>query len=696
MTKEKFNLFLILITVLISQKIIAQIEWMQTNGPLGGHIWDQVYCNNSLYTTSNNGVFVSLDNGNSFSHSGLRGEYVLSLTSDSSGTIYASTKSNKFFRKDSSAQDWVLIPTIITGSIIDLEYHFSGNLLALSATGGFYISSDRGNTWLNSNHGLIGGLFTSLLVTNEGNIYLSIDDFGIFISEDLGREWSPRNSGLNTMRIFSLLQSKDGNLYAGAYLSPNKPGGVYKSTNLGQTWIYAALNYANVDCLHQIKSGYLFAGTTNGFFRSTDGVQWIKVGIGLSRPTFLSISSSPNGNLFVGSFEGFYKSENSGNTFTRKGLVATPAFCFVNDPSGNIFAGSEYGVFKSSNLGNVWMPFSENLTETFTYSMIKSSVDVICCGTSHFGIFRYNPSSFNWSWVLQLFINIRDFATDNLGNIYAASDTAIFKSSNNGLNWYSISSTVPNNSFKCIAKDYNSKIFTGTLNTGILCSTDEGQSWYNQNNGLTNQYIYSLLSHKNGKIYAGTKNGIFHFQDGLEQWIEISGSSSLGKINDLISISQNEILIATSNAGVWHLDIENKILTEINSGLQEREIISLAIDESGYVFAGTQTSGAFRTKSQITNVFDYQDNNVISYTINNYPNPFNLSTTIRFSLPGKDKLIIIIYDALGNEIAKLLDEEVIAGTHSIPFNARDNASGIYICTIISSTFTKSVKMILLK
>jgi hypothetical protein len=80
----------------------------------------------------------------------------------------------------------------------------------------------------------------------------------------------------------------------------------------------------------------------------------------------------------------------------------------------------------------------------------------------------------------------------------------------------------------------------------------------------------------------------------------------------------------------------------------------------------------------------------------NYPNPFNPETTIKFSLPNDVKVRLTLFDMLGNEITKIVDEFKAAGTHEVKFDASDLASGIYMYKISAGKFTASKKMMLIK
>jgi len=85
----------------------------------------------------------------------------------------------------------------------------------------------------------------------------------------------------------------------------------------------------------------------------------------------------------------------------------------------------------------------------------------------------------------------------------------------------------------------------------------------------------------------------------------------------------------------------------------------------------------------------------------NFPNPFNPVTEISFELPMPSNVSLIIYDILGREITKLINNEFkTAGIYNIQFNGQNLASGIYLYRITAknsaSEFTKTLKMMLIK
>ena len=80
----------------------------------------------------------------------------------------------------------------------------------------------------------------------------------------------------------------------------------------------------------------------------------------------------------------------------------------------------------------------------------------------------------------------------------------------------------------------------------------------------------------------------------------------------------------------------------------------------------------------------------------NHPNPFNSKTGIKFTIPQRTYVSLIIYNLLGNEIDILVNEEKAAGIYNINWDAKDLPSGIYLYRIEAGEFQEVKKMILMK
>ncbi|MBA4251994.1 MAG: hypothetical protein C0425_11100 [Chlorobiaceae bacterium] len=88
------------------------------------------------------------------------------------------------------------------------------------------------------------------------------------------------------------------------------------------------------------------------------------------------------------------------------------------------------------------------------------------------------------------------------------------------------------------------------------------------------------------------------------------------------------------------------------------------------------------------------DSDIIKYELGNYPNPFNPSTKIVYSIPKPGFVQLKVYDILGREIRTLVEEIKQAGKYTIDFNAENLASGIYFYRINSGEFSQTNKLIL--
>jgi len=96
-----------------------------------------------------------------------------------------------------------------------------------------------------------------------------------------------------------------------------------------------------------------------------------------------------------------------------------------------------------------------------------------------------------------------------------------------------------------------------------------------------------------------------------------------------------------------------------------------------------------------TSVFD--NINVFSFQLsNNYPNPFNPSTIIRYEIGNTSDVKLKIYNLQGEEIKTLINKEQTAGTYEVKFNANGLSSGIYLYRLQAGNFIETKKMTLIK
>ena len=85
----------------------------------------------------------------------------------------------------------------------------------------------------------------------------------------------------------------------------------------------------------------------------------------------------------------------------------------------------------------------------------------------------------------------------------------------------------------------------------------------------------------------------------------------------------------------------------------------------------------------------------------NFPNPFNPSTTIKYSIAKNvnrelEVVSLVVYDILGKEVATLVNKEQKAGNYEVMFNASNLSSGVYFYRLQSGSFVETKKLMLLR
>lgn len=141
----------------------------------------------------------------------------------------------------------------------------------------------------------------------------------------------------------------------------------------------------------------------------------------------------------------------------------------------------------------------------------------------------------------------------------------------------------------------------------------------------------------------------------------------------------------------------------VYEGNVEGKAIGIRPDINGYVYAAGETENTsgnldlFAVKLSKTSYVQTELTLPSDYELSqNYPNPFNPNTVIRYQLPTSSHTTLKVYDVLGTEIVKLVDEEKPAGIYEVDFNGESLNSGIYFYTLTSGNFQQTKKLILLK
>jgi hypothetical protein len=233
--------------------------------------------------------------------------------------------------------------------------------------------------------------------------------------------------------------------------------------------------------------------------------------------------------------------------------------------------------------------------------------------------------------------------------------------------------------------------FTTWTGSRLYRSTDHGINW--TYSSITPPAIYLLhFNDADNGVLISTNNKL-RTTDGGQTFLPV---------NNL-----NGFIMRISGDGsntYWALNL-NKILRSTNNGADFGEVFTASNDLYGFDvytngcsigWAGGDAGTAIKMDLVLTGI---NSNGTIPenfYLFQNYPNPFNPSTKISFVLPQANNVKLTVYDALGREVAVLVNEFRQAGQWNAEFNASALSSGIYFYRLEAGSFTETKKMLLIK
>lgn len=453
--------------------------------------------------------------------------------------------------------------------------------------------------------------------------------------------------------------------------------------------------------------------------------------------------SSDNGATFASQFTGTgtYQAMSivqSGSTIrgwsvTAAGLIAMYNETLVVVPSGT------------------WTEQTSGLTSTlYSVSAVNDDVAWVCGAAGK--VLRTTNKGVNWVNVSgnlpsgYAMYNI--FGWDaNLAIVTGVSGTttAIYQTSNGGTNWTTANSHAGFGDFLYMTSPTNAYFIGDPIsgNWDLLSSTNAGLNW---STWATVPTTNTSGSYNNAAWFQGTQ--VWFSSVGLSQLVYTSNmganwttqSLSLANITAVCftsptrglagGSSASPGLLSTTNGGVNWTAITSPYTTSSISGMvgagttwwisQQGTGISISTnDGANWTTAYTATAGSFyhMTKSRsgatiwgvrsnggisrygqpISGIHTITNEVPASYSLSqNYPNPFNPVTNINFSLPKSGLVTLKVYDAIGKEVATLVNDNRTAGVYNVDFNASSLSSGVYFYKLTAGDFTSVKKMMLIK
>lgn len=404
----------------------------------------------------------------------------------------------------------------------------------------------------------------------------------------------------------------------------------------------------------------------------------------------------------IGPYEGTknnienYKNDNdiTNDNGTKRSVLNKEIYNYLHVLSlakngNNVFAGTDgTGVYLSSNNGTNWFSRNSGLgTNSQIWSLVSSGTKIYA-GTYYNGVYISNNNGLNWTktgldtlWITSLLISG--------SNLIAGTETGMFYSTNEGVNW--ISPGLDSIYFFAIAKS-GLNLYAGSYNYGLIMSSNNGINWVNSNLN----YPVSSLTGTDNSIFAGTCSGyIYRSTNNGLNWVSVfnaNNNSILSLVSSGVNIfasSNNNIYVSTNNGNTWDLK---------NEGLTGTGYIYSLIISNGYAYAGTYGSSVWRRPlSEVIGIRNPGTKVTDKYLLfQNYPNPFNPSTIIKYQITNNQVVSLIVYNLLGKEIMKLVNEKQLPGMYEVSFDGSMYPSGVYFYVLETQNYKETKKMLMIK
>jgi photosystem II stability/assembly factor-like uncharacterized protein len=288
------------------------------------------------------------------------------------------------------------------------------------------------------------------------------------------------------------------------------------------------------------------------------------------------------------------------NVFSQTNWIQTngPKFASIYyvtfNQQGNIYSGPDgAGIYYSTNSGASWinMPNSFVRVKTIAFGLnnyIFSGMDFP--GASNSGLFRSTDNGNNW-------YTITTYPTEcvfHLGNglIMAGIYNGIMKSTNNGINWVSITTALENSSINTIDTSGMFIFAGGYLNGKIFRSSDSGNTWQRVYYTGFNDNITKIKTGPNNTVYAGIGgHGLFYTTNYGINWIQMNFGSSNAPLdieinNGIIYCADNYYIFYTTNNGTNWLQMGNCVPYGNNS------FTDFALRNTNEIYIGSLGSNA--------------------------------------------------------------------------------------------------------
>jgi photosystem II stability/assembly factor-like uncharacterized protein len=246
----------------------------------------------------------------------------------------------------------------------------------------------------------------------------------------------------------------------------------------------------------------------------------------------------------------------------------------------------------------------------------------------------------------------------------------------------------------------SSNIWFGTSSNRIYRSTDAGASWSWSRVPFENSIALAFSDVQYG--LAGSDSGATaRTTDGGATWLPMSIGNGgpvyaiSATASDFFAACGGTVYRSGTHGALWSASFTGSI-----GSLFHLNMVANGLTVSGWIVSSAGNIAAFSgTPSSVGTKINPGPREFVLQQ--NYPNPFNPQTRIEFALPHAAHVSLKVFNAVGEEVATLVDNMISAGTHDVEWNGRNRfgasvASGVYFYRVVAGEFAATKKMLLVK
>ena len=455
--------------------------------------------------SSNNGIRRSEDGGTSFSEVGLSSGFMKGFGCDPEhpDTMYVAMSGSDYslYQSTDAGLSWSPIGPAVSGWGVLVAPFGSGETVIVTTSDGFYMTENYGADWTL----VVSGSSYAPAVCDGANLYApAISAGGVYESTDQGETWSFNAQGI----VGSYWQA--GTACSTGYLAGHY-GGVYISPGAGEVYTVSQNGIGN-GYFHAISytegnNTLLAGGEHHGLWRSTDlGASWNIVFPGPGNWSIYDIA--PQSDLYysgdvryAATGNGVYRSDNEGDSWAAAGLSGTQISSVAFDPADPdiAWAGTATaGVHYTTDGGGTWtagtgFPFAlYPCIDLFTYPSGDKRI-FVCFQQSGAGVYYSDDDGVSYTEVAVSGSYHPDISVNDnpiSPSAYLATDSGIWSSSDFGESWFPCDGS--SGLMWEVLGERDVDVFAGSNGSGVFWSHASGYGWELLNTGIENKVVWDM------------------------------------------------------------------------------------------------------------------------------------------------------------------------------------------------------------